>query len=48
MTGGSKKISGIHYVEGLETPKLSRQLVWRSDVEMSRNTAQLALQVCLN
>ncbi|KAL8496450.1 hypothetical protein ACS0TY_020241 [Phlomoides rotata] len=43
--GGSKNISGIHYVEGLETPKLSRQLIWRSAVEMSRNTAQLALQV---
>ncbi|KAK4492240.1 hypothetical protein RD792_003041 [Penstemon davidsonii] len=43
--GGSKKISGLHYIEGQETLKLSRQIIWRSAVEMSRNTAQLALQV---
>ncbi|KAK4441253.1 DDT domain-containing protein PTM [Sesamum alatum] len=43
--GGTKKIPGVHYVEGNETPKTSRQLVWRSAVEMSRNMAQLALQV---
>ncbi|KAI3461337.1 hypothetical protein Pfo_018000 [Paulownia fortunei] len=43
--GGIKKIPRIHYVEGSETPKSSRQLVWRSAVEISRNTAQLALQV---
>ncbi|KAL0460100.1 UNVERIFIED_CONTAM: DDT domain-containing protein PTM [Sesamum latifolium] len=43
--GGSKKMPGIHYVEGHEIPKCSRQLIWRSAVEMSRNLAQLALQV---
>ncbi|XP_020552432.1 DDT domain-containing protein PTM-like [Sesamum indicum] len=43
--GGSKKMPGIHYVEGHEIPKCSRQLIWRSAVEMSRNIAQLALQV---
>lgn len=43
--GGYKRIPGIHYVEGYETPKRSRQLVWRSAVEMCRNAAQLALQV---
>ncbi|KAG8371210.1 hypothetical protein BUALT_Bualt13G0063600 [Buddleja alternifolia] len=43
--GGSKRISGIHYVEGHEAPKISKQFIWRSAVEMSRNTAQLALQV---
>ncbi|KAL0436984.1 UNVERIFIED_CONTAM: DDT domain-containing protein PTM [Sesamum radiatum] len=42
--GGTKKIPGVHYVEGNETPKTSRRLVWRSAVEISRNTAQLALQ----
>ncbi|KAK6144274.1 hypothetical protein DH2020_021094 [Rehmannia glutinosa] len=47
--GGKKIIPGIHYVEGNETPKSSRQFVWRSAVEMSRNTAHLALQVrCLD
>ncbi|XP_041992979.1 DDT domain-containing protein PTM-like isoform X1 [Salvia splendens] len=47
--GGSKKIPGINYVDGYETPKISRQLIWRSAVEMSRNMAQLALQVrCLD
>ncbi|KAL0369575.1 UNVERIFIED_CONTAM: DDT domain-containing protein PTM [Sesamum angustifolium] len=43
--GGSKKLPEIHYVEGHEIPKCSRQLMWRSAVEMSRNIAQLALQV---
>ncbi|KAK4440655.1 DDT domain-containing protein PTM [Sesamum alatum] len=43
--GGSKKMPGIHYVEGHEIPKCSSQLIWRSAVEMSRNIAQLALQV---
>ncbi|KAH6789820.1 hypothetical protein C2S51_004826 [Perilla frutescens var. frutescens] len=43
--GGSKRIHGVHYAEGHETPKISRQLLWRSAVEMSRNMAQLALQV---
>ncbi|KAL8029669.1 hypothetical protein ABFX02_14G240300 [Erythranthe guttata] len=43
--GGLKKIPGIHYTEGNEISKISRQLCWRSTVEMSRNTAQLALQV---
>ncbi|KAL9171363.1 hypothetical protein ABFS82_04G204400 [Erythranthe guttata] len=43
--GGLKKIPGIHYVGGNETPKCSRQLLWRAAVEMSRNIAQLALQV---
>ncbi|CAI9778347.1 unnamed protein product [Fraxinus pennsylvanica] len=43
--GGSKTIPGIHYVEGRETPKRSRQLLWRSAVEMIKNASQLALQV---
>ncbi|KAL0390610.1 UNVERIFIED_CONTAM: DDT domain-containing protein PTM [Sesamum calycinum] len=43
--GGTKKIPGVHYVEGNETPKISRRLVWRSAVEICGNTAQLALQV---
>ncbi|GER39722.1 metalloendopeptidases [Striga asiatica] len=42
--GGSKNIPGVQYVGGHETPKCSRQLIWRSAVEMSRNIAQLALQ----
>ncbi|XP_073148931.1 DDT domain-containing protein PTM-like [Henckelia pumila] len=47
--GCSKKITGIYYLEGQETPKRTRQLVWRSAVEMSRSTAQLAHQVrCLD
>lgn len=45
ISGGLKKIPGVHYVGGNETPKYSRQLIWRSAVEMSRNVAQLALQV---
>lgn len=45
MAGGSKTIPGINYSEEHETPKTSRQLTWRSAVEMSRNMAQLALQV---
>ncbi|PIN00987.1 Nucleosome remodeling factor, subunit NURF301/BPTF [Handroanthus impetiginosus] len=43
--GGLKRITGIHYVEGQETLKISKRLIWRAAVEMSRNLAQLALQV---
>ncbi|CAA0815005.1 PHD finger family protein [Striga hermonthica] len=43
--GGSKNIPGVQYVGGHETPKCSRRLIWRSAVEMSRNIAQLALQI---
>ncbi|OIV99294.1 hypothetical protein TanjilG_17104 [Lupinus angustifolius] len=43
--GGRRKISGIFYTDGSETPKRSRQLVWRVAVQMSRNASQLALQV---
>ncbi|KAH6774734.1 hypothetical protein C2S51_013138 [Perilla frutescens var. frutescens] len=43
--GGKKKIAGIRYVEGNEIPRISRQLVWRSAVEISRTVAHLALQV---
>ncbi|CAJ1979192.1 unnamed protein product [Sphenostylis stenocarpa] len=43
--GGSRKISGIFYADGIEVPKRSRQLVWRAAVQMSRNASQLALQV---
>ncbi|XP_073312587.1 DDT domain-containing protein PTM-like [Primulina huaijiensis] len=47
--GCSTKIPGIYYLEGQETPKRTRQLVWRSAVEMSRSAAQLAHQVrCLD
>ncbi|KZV47178.1 hypothetical protein F511_05229 [Dorcoceras hygrometricum] len=47
--GCAKKIPGLYYLEGQETPKRTRQLVWRSAVEMSRSTAQLAHQVrCLD
>lgn len=45
VLGGIRKIPGMHYIEGNEPPKSSRQLFWRSSVEMSRNAAQLALQV---
>ena len=45
-SGGCRKITGIHYAEGSEIPKRSRQLVWRAAVEMSKTTSQLALQVC--
>lgn len=44
-SGGSRKIPGTYYAEGSETPKISRQLVWRAAVEMSKNWSQLALQV---
>ncbi|KAK6936155.1 DDT domain [Dillenia turbinata] len=43
--GGSRKIPGIVYTEGSEIPKRSRQCVWRSAVEICKNTSQLALQV---
>ncbi|KAG6417670.1 hypothetical protein SASPL_119855 [Salvia splendens] len=43
--GGKKKIPGVRYVEGNEIPRISRQLFWRSAVEISRSVAHLALQV---
>lgn len=43
--GGSRKIPGIHYADGFEVPRRSRQFVWRAAVEMSKNASQLALQV---
>ncbi|XP_027340663.1 DDT domain-containing protein PTM-like isoform X2 [Abrus precatorius] len=43
--GGLRKIFGIFYADGSETPKRSRQLVWRAAVQMSRNASELALQV---
>lgn len=43
--GGLRKISGIHYTEGSEIPRRSRQTVWRAAVEMSKSVSQLALQV---
>ncbi|WOH03906.1 hypothetical protein DCAR_0623309 [Daucus carota subsp. sativus] len=43
--GGSRKISGIYYAEGVETPKRSRRFIWRAAVEMSRNVSQLSTQV---
>ncbi|KAL1558202.1 hypothetical protein AAHA92_08697 [Salvia divinorum] len=43
--GGKKKIAGVRYVEGNEIPRISRQLFWRSAVEISSNVAHLALQV---
>ncbi|KAL3530436.1 hypothetical protein ACH5RR_009758 [Cinchona calisaya] len=43
--GGSRNIPGIYYVEESHTPRRSRQLVWRTAVEMSKNISQLALQV---
>lgn len=45
LLGGKKKISGIHYTDGSEIPRRSRQLVWRAAVEVSKNASQLALQV---
>uniref|UniRef100_A0A0A0KAZ9 PHD-type domain-containing protein n=1 Tax=Cucumis sativus TaxID=3659 RepID=A0A0A0KAZ9_CUCSA len=43
--GGSRKIAGIHYTDGSEIPRRSRQLVWRAAVEASKNASQLALQL---
>ncbi|GAA0151054.1 hypothetical protein LIER_09856 [Lithospermum erythrorhizon] len=43
--GGSRRISGVYYTEGVETAKRNRQLVWRAAVDMCKNVAQLALQV---
>ncbi|XP_065867140.1 DDT domain-containing protein PTM-like [Euphorbia lathyris] len=43
--GGSRKISGVCYVDDPVLPKRSRQMVWRAAVEMSKNASQLALQV---
>ncbi|PKI78776.1 hypothetical protein CRG98_000843 [Punica granatum] len=42
---GLRKIAGVHYADGFEVPKRSRQSVWRAAVEMSKNASQLALQV---
>lgn len=42
---GFKKIDGLHYAEGSEIPKTSRQFVWKAAVDVSRNPSQLALQV---
>lgn len=46
QSGGSRKISGIYYADGVEVPKRSKRFIWRAAVEMSRNTAQLSTQVC--
>nr|GMD22741.1 DDT domain-containing protein PTM-like [Ipomoea batatas] len=43
--GGKRKIPGIYYSEGSETPKRNRRLVWRAAVEMCKTASQLALQV---
>ncbi|XP_023533643.1 DDT domain-containing protein PTM-like [Cucurbita pepo subsp. pepo] len=43
--GGLRKISGIHYTDGSEIPRRSRQFVWRAAVEASKNVSQLALQL---
>ncbi|XP_050368093.1 DDT domain-containing protein PTM-like [Argentina anserina] len=43
--GGSRKIFGVSYVDGPDIPKRSRQSVWRAAVELSKNGAQLAVQV---
>ncbi|KAG9151265.1 hypothetical protein Leryth_002812 [Lithospermum erythrorhizon] len=43
--GGSRRIPGVYYTEGVETAKRSRRLVWRAAVDMCKNVAQLALQV---
>ncbi|EPS58519.1 hypothetical protein M569_16294, partial [Genlisea aurea] len=42
---GLKKIRGLQYVDGDDSLRISRQLMWRAAVEKSRNIAQLALQV---
>ncbi|XP_071685524.1 DDT domain-containing protein PTM-like isoform X2 [Rutidosis leptorrhynchoides] len=43
--GGCVNINGVHYVDGLEVPKRSRQFFWRAAVDMSKTASQLALQV---
>ncbi|KAL4560815.1 hypothetical protein LXL04_032969 [Taraxacum kok-saghyz] len=43
--GGSGKLNGVQYVEGITVPKRSRQFVWRAGVEMCKTPSQLALQV---
>ncbi|KAJ8749984.1 hypothetical protein K2173_013899 [Erythroxylum novogranatense] len=43
--GGSRKIAGLQYTDDSEIPRRSRQLVWRAEVERSKNASQLALQV---
>ncbi|KAD3337283.1 hypothetical protein E3N88_32803 [Mikania micrantha] len=43
--GGSKKITGVQYVDGLEIPKRSRQFIWRAAVDLCKTASQLALQV---
>ncbi|KAL8089939.1 DDT domain-containing protein PTM-like [Apium graveolens] len=43
--GGSRKIMGIYYAEGVDVPKRSRRSIWRVAVEMSRNSSQLASQI---
>ncbi|KAI3511874.1 hypothetical protein L1887_19034 [Cichorium endivia] len=43
--GGSGKINGVQYADGLVVPKRSRQFVWRAGVEMCKTASQLALQV---
>ncbi|XP_075075568.1 DDT domain-containing protein PTM isoform X3 [Nicotiana tabacum] len=43
--GGLRKIPGIHYAEGSETAKRSRQLIWRAAVDVCKTMSQLALQV---
>ncbi|VFQ77822.1 unnamed protein product [Cuscuta campestris] len=43
--GGRRKIPGIYYSEGSETPKRNRRLVWRAAVEMCKTASHLALQV---
>ncbi|KAK1301016.1 hypothetical protein QJS10_CPB13g01710 [Acorus calamus] len=43
--GGRRGIPGVSYAEGFEVPRRSRRAAWRAAVEMTRNSAQLALQV---
>ncbi|KAK1263882.1 hypothetical protein QJS04_geneDACA008375 [Acorus gramineus] len=42
---GRRGIPGVSYAEGFEVPRRSRRAAWRAAVEMTRNSAQLALQV---
>lgn len=43
--GGVRKISSFTYSDGSEIPKRSRQLIWKTAVERSKNVSQLAMQV---
>ncbi|XP_023738116.1 DDT domain-containing protein PTM [Lactuca sativa] len=43
--GGSGKLNGVQYADGVTVPKRSRQFVWRAGVEMCKTASQLALQV---